>query len=150
MKVDLDKLKKLREESGVSFSLCKKALEETGNEIEKAKKLLSKWGIEKAEKKVDRETGEGAIFSYIHHNKKIGVMVEILCETDFVARNSDFEKLGKDIAGQIAFVDPKSVEELLKSEYIREPGKTIDALLKEHILKIGEKLTINRFTRYQV
>ena len=147
---DINKLKQLREQTGVSFSLCKKALEESGDDIEKAKKLLSKWGVEKAEGKADRETKEGAVFSYIHHNKKIGVMVEILCETDFVARNSDFAELGKNIAAQIAFVNPENNEELLKSDSIREPGKTIDALLKEHILKIGEKLSIGRFTRYQI
>lgn len=150
MTINLDKLKQLRAETNVSFSLCKKALEEAADDIEKAKKLLSKWGVEKAAGKADRETKEGAVFSYIHHNKKVGVLVEILCETDFVARNSDFAELGKNIAGQIAFVNPQNVDELLKSDSIREPGKTIDALVKEHILKIGENITIGKFSRFQI
>lgn len=150
MTLDTTKLKQLREETGVSFSLCKKALDEAGNDIEKAKKLLNEWGIEKAASKGDRETKEGAVFSYVHHNKKIGVLVELLCETDFVAKNSDFEALGKHVAGQIAFLNPKDADELLKSESVREPGKTIDGLIKENILKIGENIILGRFTRFEI
>ncbi|OGK18749.1 translation elongation factor Ts [Candidatus Roizmanbacteria bacterium RIFCSPHIGHO2_02_FULL_40_13b] len=150
MTLDATKLKELRELTGVSFSLCKKALDESGNDIEKAKKLLNEWGIEKAASKDGRETKEGAIFSYIHHNKKIGVLVELLCETDFVAKNSDFETLGKHIASQIAFLNPKDAAILLKSESVREPGKTIDVLIKESILKIGENIILGRFTRYEI
>lgn len=148
--MDTAKLKQLREETGVSFSLCKKALEESGNDIEKAKKLLQEWGIEKAASKGDRETKEGAIFSYIHHNKKIGVLVSLLCETDFVGKNSDFEDLGKHIAGQIAFLNPKTAEDLLQSESIREPGKTIETLIKESILKLGENISLGQFTRFEI
>jgi elongation factor Ts len=150
MTYDIKKLKTLREETGVSFSLCKKALEEAKDNIEEAKQLLSKWGVEKAEGKADRETKEGSVFSYIHHNKKIGVLVEIYCETDFVARNSDFQEFGKNLASQIAFVNPQTVEELLKSEAIREPGKTVEAILKDQILKIGENMSIGKFVRYQI
>lgn len=145
---DVTKLKQLRDETGVSFSLCKKALEEAKNNIGEAKKLLSKWGVEKASGKAGRVTKEGAIFSYIHHNKKIGVLVELLCETDFVARNSDFQELGKELALQIASINPDTIENLLKSEYVKDPTKIIDALLKEYILKIGENITIGRFICY--
>ncbi len=148
--LDTTKLKALREETGVSFSLCKKALEETNNNTEEAKKLLSKWGVEKAEGKADRVTNQGAIFSYIHHNKKIGVLVELLCETDFVAKNSDFEKLGLEIAMHISFGKPENIEELLKQESIKNPGKTIDSLIKEYILKIGENIKVNKFTRFEI
>lgn len=148
--MDTQKLKKLREETGVSFSLCKKALDEAGNDLDKAKKLLQEWGVEKAASKGDRETKEGAIFSYIHHNKKIGVLVSLNCETDFVAKNSDFEDLGKHIASHIAFLNPKDTQALLESESIREPGKTIDALIKESILKIGENITLGEFTRFEI
>lgn len=148
--MDTQKLKQLREQTGVSFSLCKKALEESGNDIAKAKKLLQEWGAQKAASKGDRETKEGAIFSYIHHNKKIGVLVALHCETDFVAKNSDFEELGKHIAGQIAFLNPNDAKTLLESESIREPGKTIDALLKENILKIGENITLGKFARFEI
>lgn len=148
--LDIKKLKQLREETGVSFSLCKKALEESDNDIEKAKKLLSKWGIERASGKAGRATHEGALFSYIHHNKKVGVLVELLCETDFVAANSDFQSLGKELALQIASVNPESVEELLKSEFIKDPTKTIDSLIRESILKIGENIAPGRFIRYSL
>jgi elongation factor Ts len=147
---NIDNLKKLREETGVSFSLCKKALDEAVNDIENAKKLLSKWGVEKAEGKSGRDTKNGSIFSYIHHNKKVGVMLEILCETDFVARNSDFQELGNNIAMHIASMKPENLDELLKQDYVMEPSKTIETLLKEAILKIGENLKIGNFVRYEL
>jgi len=150
MALDFDVLKTLREETGVSFSMCKKALEETNNDIEKAKKLLSKWGVEHAAKKTGRQTNQGAIFSYIHHNKKIGCMVELLCETDFVANNTDFQDLGTQIALQIAFVNPENVEELQKSAFVKDESKTIDQLVKEAILKIGENIQLGKFTRFSI
>ena len=148
--MDIDKLKQLREETGVSFSLCKKALDESEESIDQAKKILTRWGIEKAEGKADRETKEGAIFSYIHHNKKIGVLVEVLCETDFVARNDDFQNLGRDISLQIASTNPENNETLFGQEFIKDPSKTIDQIIKEAILKIGENITIGKFTRFSL
>jgi elongation factor Ts len=146
----MENLKKLRELTGVSFSLCKKALDEAGNDIEKAKALLSKWGVEKAEGKMNRETKQGSIFSYIHHNKKIGVLLEIQCETDFVANNSDFQELGNNIAMHIASMKPENTEELFKQEYVMDSSKTIETLLKEAILRIGENLKIGKFVRYEL
>lgn len=143
-------LKKLRDETGISFSLCKKALDETGNNIEKAKKLLEKWGIEKSASKSARSTNQGSFFSYIHHNGKIGVLLELLCETDFVAANEEFKSLGKELSMQISFSDPKGSKELLKSGYIKEPDKTIENLIKEYILKIGENIQVGRFVRYEI
>lgn len=145
---NLDNLKKLREETGISFTLCKKALDESGDNMEAAKKLLSKWGVEKAEGKADRVTKNGSVFSYIHHNKKIGVLLEIFCETDFVANNSDFQDLGNNIAMHIASMKPENLEGLLKQEYVMSQDKTIETLLKEAILKIGENLKIGNFVRY--
>src|SRR3989338_4801469 len=129
--IDYTKLKQLRSESQVSFSLCKKALEESDNDIEKSMKLLKKWGIEKAEKKADRETKAGGIFSYIHHNTKIASLVELQSETDFVSGNADFKKLGNEIAMQAASVRAEDLSEFLLQDYIREPGKTIDSLVKD-------------------
>jgi len=146
----MENLKKLRELTGVSFSLCKKALDEAGNDIEKAKALLSKWGVEKAEGKMNRETKQGSIFSYIHHNKKIGILLEIHCETDFVANNSDFQALGNNIAMHIASMKPENIEELFKQEYVMDSSKTIETLLKEAILRIGENLKIGNFVRYEL
>ena len=148
--IDYKKLKQLREDTGVSFSLCKKALEETKNNIEKSKKLLSKWGVEKANDKQSRETKQGAIFSYVHHNKKIAVLVEIVCETDFVGKNKDFQTLGTEIAMQIASVRVNNVDELLSIEYMRDSSKKISDLIKDAILKFGENIKISRFVKWEL
>lgn len=143
-------LKKLREETSVSFSLCKKALDQSGNDIEKAKKLLSAWGIEQTESKLLRKTQQGALFSYIHHNKKIGVLLELLCETDFVASNSEFQLLGNALSMQIASVNSSDVSSLLASPYIKEASKTIEALIKEYIFKLGENIKVGKFVRFEI
>jgi len=147
---DIKKLKQLREETGVSFSLCKKALEESKNDIEKAKKLFSKWGADKAKDKSERKTGAGAIFSYVHHNKKVASLVEIACESDFVSGNKDFQVVGQEIAMQVASIKAENVEELLDQEYIRDPSKKIGDLIKESILKFGENMKIVRFIRWDL
>jgi elongation factor Ts len=150
MAIDFDLLKKLRAETGVSFSLCKKALEETSNNMEKAKKKLTEWGAKKAADKADRKTSQGALFSYVHHNKKIASLLELQSETDFVSGNDEFRVLGNELAMQIASVPAKDVEEFIKQPYIREPGKTINDLLKEAILKFGENIKISRFERWEM
>src|SRR3990167_2936482 len=143
-------LKKLREETSVSFSLCKKALDQSDNDIEKAKKLLSTWGIEQTKSKLLRKTQQGALFSYIHHNKKIGVLLELLCETDFVAINSEFQQLGNTLAMQIASTNPRDVSSLLETPYIKEASKIIEVLIKECIFKIGENIKIGKFVRFEI
>ncbi|MFO0703531.1 MAG: elongation factor Ts [Patescibacteria group bacterium] len=150
MAVDLNLLKKLREETGVSFSVCKKALEEAENNIEKAKKLMTKWGEKKAADKADRSTGQGVIASYVHHNKKVAAFIELMTETDFVANNAEFRKLAEEIAMQVATMRPENVEELLKQEYIRDSGKTIDTLIKDAILKFGENIKMGRMLRWEL
>lgn len=146
--IDYQKLKQLRADTKVSFSLCKKALEETDNDMEKAKAKLKEWGIKKAEGKSDREIKAGGIYSYVHHNHLVAAMLELGCETDFVSGNEDFKKLGAELAMQVASVPAKDVEELLKQDYIREPGKTVDDMIKEAILKFGENIRIARFERW--
>lgn len=148
--IDITKLKKLREESGVSFSLCKKALEESKDDIEKAKKFLTKWGAEKIKDKQERSTSQGALFSYVHHNKKIAALLELLCETDFVSGNVEFQRLGQELAMQVASLKPENVDELLKQEYIRDPSKTVEDLLKDAVLKFGENIKINRFVKWDL
>ncbi len=150
MALDLALLKKLREETGVSFSVCKKALEEGENNIEKAKKLLGKWGEKKAADKADRATGQGVIATYVHHNKKVASMVELNSETDFVSGNDEFRKLASEIAMQVATMNPETVEELLKQDYIRDTSKTIDGLLKDAVLKFGENTKISRMLRWEI
>lgn len=146
----MSNLKKLREQTGISFVLCKKALDQSLGDIEQAKKLLQQWGVEQTESKLFRKTGSGSMFSYIHHNKKIGVLLELLCETDFVAMNAEFQKLGAELSMQIASTNPKDVEELLKHAFIRDMQKTIEILIKEYIFKIGENIKIGRFARYEM
>lgn len=150
MALDYNKLKKLREETGVSFSICKKALEEADNDYEKAKKKLQEMGAAKAASKAGRETNAGGMFAYVHHNKKVAALVELQSETDFVSGNEQFQKLGQEIAMQVAFTAPKETEELLKQEYIREPGKTIETLVKDAILKFGENIKVARFARWEL
>lgn len=150
--LDYTKLKALRESSGVSFSLCKRALEETNNNIKAAEKKLAAWGIEKASQKAKRATGCGVIMSYVHHNKKIAAMIELNCETDFVANNQDFQVFAQELAMQAASIktEKNTVEELLSTEYIREPGKTVSDLIKETVLKFGENIKLNRFVRWSL
>ncbi|MBI3619527.1 elongation factor Ts [Candidatus Roizmanbacteria bacterium] len=147
---DVAKLKKLREETGVSFSLCKKALEEAKNDITAAKKLLTGWGGEKIKDTGSRSTGQGRIYSYVHHNHKVASLVELLCETDFVSANEEFQKFGSEIAMQVASLRPRSIEELLEQDYIREPEKKIKDLLKDAVLKFGENIKISRIKRWEL
>ena len=106
MAVSAKDVQKLRKMTDAGFVDCKKALENTNNDIEKAVEYLRKSGLAKAQKKLDRSTGEGRVFSYIHSNQKIGVLLEMSCETDFVANTPDFQKLGHDIAMHIAAENP--------------------------------------------
>lgn len=147
---DIEKLKKLREETDVSYAMCKEALDESKGDVEKARALLRKKGAEVAKKKADRETKQGAIFSYVHHNKKIGSLVELMCETDFVARNETFQKLGTDIAMQVASTNPSNTTKLLKEPFIRDPKITVEALIKDAILKLGENVTLGKIIRFEI
>lgn len=147
---NIELLKKLRNETQVSLADCRKALEETDNNYEKAKEWLKKHGLEKAAKKAERETSQGLIESYIHQNGRVGAMVEVLCETDFVARTEEFKHLAHEIAMQVAAMSPKDVETLLKQEYIRDSSKTIETLVKDTITKTGENITVKGITRFEV
>ena len=147
---DIKKLKQLRKDSGISFSLCKKALEESKNNLEAAKKLLNKWGIAKAQDKFSRNTGTGIIFSYVHHNKKIASLIQLACETDFVSGNKEFQTLGSELAMQVASIRAETNEELLNQEYIRDPAKKISDLIKEAVLKFGENIKVVKFVRWSV
>lgn len=148
--VDIKKLKQLRKETQVSYALCQMALEKAHNDLEKAKKILIDQGAEIIEGKKGKETQEGGIFAYIHHDKKLAALVELQCETDFVSKNNKFHQLGKELAMQIASTNPKTVEELLNQEYIKDTGKVIDDLIKEYILKLGENIKIKKFIRWEL
>ena len=193
MAIDSAKIKELREMTSAGMLDCKKTLEETNGDIEKAADLLRERGIIKAVKKMDRAANEGSFFSYIHHNGKLGVLLELNCETDFVAKTDDFKQLGKDIAMHIAASDPlytdaedvpediiskeKEIQKkalldegkpenvvekilegkrkkfiaeitLLNQGFVKEPKVTIGDLIKDHISKLGENISVGRFQRF--
>lgn len=148
--MDLESIKKLREETGAGVMDAKSALDQSNGNIEKAKEILRAKGLEKAGKKSDREIKAGRVFSYIHGAGKVGAIVKIGCETDFVAQNEELGKLGNEIAMQVAAMSPESVEALLEQPYIRESSKTIKDLLSEVISKTGENITIIETKRLEV
>ena len=147
--INIDKIKQLRKETGISISKCRNVLEEAEGDIEKAKEILRKMGEEFAKKKEERETKEGIIESYIHPNKRIGAMVKLRCESDFVARSDEFKKLAHELCLQIAAVDPE--ETPLKSQpWIKDESRTIGDLINEYIAKLGENIVVEKFTRYKL
>lgn len=150
MAVDIKQLKQLREETQASIADCRIALEETKDDYKKAIEWLKKRGLERADKKSDRETSQGLIESYIHQTGRTGSIIEILCETDFVARTDEFKHLAKEVAMQVAAMNPENVEELLKQEYIRDSSQTIEQLIKSVIGKLGENITVKKIARFAI
>ncbi len=148
--VKIEDLKKIREITGVSIDAIRKALEEAGGAVEKTLELLKERGALVAANKAGRQTGEGIVFSYIHANGKVGVMVKILCETDFVARTEQFKELGHEIAMHIAAMNPANIEELVAQPYVRNQEQTIDQLVKDYISKLGEKIQNGEFCRFEI
>jgi elongation factor Ts len=150
MAITAEMVKELREKTGAGIMDCRKALDESNGDMKKAEEYLKAKGIERAEKKSDRATGEGSVFSYIHNAGRVGVLIELACETDFVAKTDDFQNLGKEIAMQISAMSPQTVEELEQQPYIRDSKMTVKDLTKSVIAKLGENINIKRFTRYQL
>lgn len=148
--IDTNLIKQLREETFAGIADCKKALETTGGDLKKAVSLLKTWGIEKSANKKDRETRQGLVESYIHGEGRVGVLLTLLCETDFVARNEEFKKLAHELCLQIASMNPKSPEELLAQIYVRDGKMKIEDLVKLAIAKIGENIKIGEFVRYEI
>lgn len=148
--MNIEHIKQLREETGMSVTDVKKALEEAGGDREKTRKLLRSRGAEIAQKKQERETGEGLIEVYLHPGGKTGVILDLRSETDFVAKSPDFKNLAHELSLQIAAMDPADVEELLGQEYIKDGSKTVENLLEEHIARLGENIVVKRFARYQI
>lgn len=188
-------VKELRGKTGAGILDCQNALKETDSDVEKAIDLLRQRGLAAAQKKAGRETKEGVVSSYIHAGSKIGVLVEVNCETDFVARNEEFQELVKDVALQIAAANPSYVKReqvpseqverekaiylaqakelgkpeaaidkivqgklekfyqencLLEQSFIKDPNVSITEILTQKIAKLGENISIARFTRYQL
>lgn len=146
--IKVDDIKKLRELTRGGIADCREALEKTKN-LEEAVEYLKKKGLEKAEKKAVRETHQGRVFSYVHSGK-IGVLVALLCETDFVAKTDEFNNLGKELCLQIASMNPENINQLLEQESIRDPKLIINDMIKTVIGKLGENIKIDGFTRVTI
>ena len=146
-KINIALIKKLREETGVAIIRIREVLDEVGGDEKKALTILKKEGVEKAAKREGRATGEGKVFVYSHHTGKVVGVVELLCETDFVAKNELFEMLGRGIAMQVASMGEKDVE---SQEFIKDPSKKVSDLIKEVIAKTGENIRIGRIFRVEL
>ena len=142
-------VKELREKTGAGMMDCKKVLTETDGDMEKAMELLRERGIAKAAKKSDRVAAEGLVECYISENGKIGSVVEVNAETDFVAKNEEFRSFVTDVAKQVVENNPKDVEDLLSQKSISEPEKTVQEVLTDKIATIGENMNVRRFTRFE-
>ncbi|MBP9670397.1 translation elongation factor Ts [Candidatus Woesebacteria bacterium] len=142
MAITLDQIKELREETGAGIMDVRKALTESEGDTKKAKAWLEAKGMKRAAEKSERDTESGYVFSYVHFNGKVGSLIKMACETDFVAKTEDFQNLGKEIAMQVASMRPETVEELLKQDYLRDTSKTIEAMIKLVSGKTGENIKV--------
>jgi elongation factor Ts len=167
LQISVEMIKNLREQCGAGVMECRVALVETEGDIEKALRLLKERGLLKAEKKAERETTQGLVEAYIHAGGRVGAMVEVNCETDFVARTEEFKELAHDIAMQVAAMSPVYITEeditgkeeeeiepeaacLMLQPYIKDPTRTIQDLVKETIARVGENIRIRRYSRFEL
>lgn len=142
-------ISKLRELTGAGVMDCKRALDETGGDLDKAKLMIQERGIIKAEKKHSRQTGAAILESYVHNNR-IGVLLELRAETDFVVRSAPFRALAKELTLQIAALAPVDSDQLMKQLYVKDESMTVDQLIKKTIAKVGENIQVARFCRYEI
>jgi elongation factor Ts len=150
MKISADKIRRLREATGAPILRVKKVLEEFKGDERKAEEILRKEGFEKATKRAERETGQGIIETYVHHSGKVASLVELFCETDFVARNELFRQLAHNLALQVASMGAKDAKELKEQDFIKEPTKKVSDLVKEVMAKTGENIRIGRIFRIEL
>ncbi len=155
----MDTIKQLREETGLSFAQIKKALDEAGGDKDKAREILSQYSAVQAKKKSDREVEAGVVSAYVHSNGTTGVLLELACETDFVAKNQEFVALAKDLAMHVCAMAPTSVHNedglgdetsLLKQSFIKNPDIIVEARIAAAIQKFGENIKVTKFTRYSI
>ena len=148
MKIDPKEVQRLRAETNAGVMDCKRALEDAQGDFEKAKGLLKERGLASLKKKAGREAKEGTVASYIHSGGRVGAIVEIASETDFVSRGEDFQKLAQEVAMHVAAMDPKDIDELLSQAYIRDASKTINDLVTTLAASVGENVSVRRFQRF--
>ena len=165
MEIPVDAIKELRNKTGAGILDCTKALKEAGGDLEKALESLKSRGLAIAEKRKDRTATEGIVEAYIHHTRQLGALVELNCETDFVAHTNEFRGLARDLAMQVAAMSPQFISEeeipegsdvepqtacLLLQPYIRDPSKTVQDIITEAIAKVGENIKVSRFVRFEL
>jgi len=150
VKISLQKIKQLRLQTKAGVMDCRQALEATDGALSKAAEWLRQKGMTAAGKRVGRRASAGLIETYIHHQGQVAGVVELNCETDFVARTDEFKKLAHELAMQVAAMDAPSPVAFLKQPYIRDPQKTIAELIKEAIAKIGENIVVGQVARFAV
>jgi elongation factor Ts len=165
LKISADKVKELREQSGAGVMQCRQALMECQGDIEKALEFLKEQGLLKAKEKEERATSQGLIEAYIHTGGRIGAMVEVNCETDFVARTDEFKELAHQLAMQVAAMQPQFISEeeyspetelepqtacLLLQPYIKDPERSVQDIITETIAKVGENIKVSRFARFEL
>lgn len=166
MEISTAAVKELREQTGAGIMDCKRALQEAEGDVKKALEVLRQQGLARAEKKSARVAGQGVVEAYVHGGGRIGVLVEVNCETDFVARTEEFKALVHDIAMQVAAQNPRYVAEeevpageefepndqpvLLKQPFIKNPSLTVGDLITDAVAKIGENIKVRRFARFEL
>lgn len=139
----------MREATGAGVMECKRALEEARGDLEGATRIIHERGLARVEKRAGRETGAGLVESYVH-NERIGVLVDVRAETDFVVRSEPFRVLAHELAMQIAATNPRDVGELMKQPYIRDEKKTVEDIVKDVIARVGENVRVETFARLEV
>jgi elongation factor Ts len=148
--ITADNVKNLRDKTGASMMDCKKALEDVKGNEKKAMKILEEKERLTAMKKSERKAEQGIIEAYVHSNKKIGVLLELKCETDFVAKNEEFKELAHDLAMHIAAMDSPDEKSLLDEPFVKDLSITIKNLIESKIAKLGENIKIGKFTRFEL
>lgn len=149
-KITADEIRKLKEATGAPVMRAKQLLEELKGDFKKAEEILRKEGFEKTAKRADRATGAGLVETYMHHSGKVASMVELLCETDFVAKNDLFRELAHNLVLQLASIPAKDAKELTGQNFIKDPSKKVEDLVKEVIAKTGENVIIGRIYRIEI
>lgn len=149
-KISIDDLKKLRKKTQAPVLQIRQALEEAKGDIKKAEKELKKAIKVKADKKKDKETSQGIVESYIHTGGRVGALIVLKCQTDFVSRNQGFINLAHEIAMQVASMNAKDIKTLLDQPYIRDPQRTIRDLIEEQIARLGENIKITEMIRFAI
>ncbi len=149
MSISAGDIQKLRETSGAGVMECKKVLEEAQGDFDKALKLIRERGLARGQKRADREAGAGFVHAYVHGGR-IGVLIDLRAETDFVVRSEPFKKLAQEIALQVAASSPKDIQELLDQPYIRDESRKISDLVGEVISQVGENVKVNQFSRIEI